>query len=74
VPVPEWKKVYLKEMEQRKLLYQARVLGWGKESRIISRTKLLDYATSQPIQAKVGLEWATAVASKRRQITSVTFP
>jgi hypothetical protein len=31
VPVPEWKKVYLKEMEQRKLLYHARVLGWGKE-------------------------------------------
>ena len=31
--IPEWKKVYLKEAEQRKLLHQARVLGWGKEKR-----------------------------------------
>ena len=29
--IPEWKKVYLQEVEQRKLLHQARVLGWGKE-------------------------------------------
>lgn len=33
IPVPEWKKVYLKEAELRKLLYQARVLSWGKEKR-----------------------------------------
>jgi hypothetical protein len=25
--VPEWKKIYLKEAEERRLLYQARVLG-----------------------------------------------
>ena len=31
--VPEWKKVYLKELAERKLLHQARVLGWGKEKR-----------------------------------------
>ncbi len=31
--IPEWKKVYLKEAEQRRLLHQARVLGWGKEKR-----------------------------------------
>jgi hypothetical protein len=30
---PEWKKVYLKEADQRRLLYQARVLGWGREKR-----------------------------------------
>jgi len=29
----EWKRVYLKEAEQRRLLHQARVLGWGKEKR-----------------------------------------
>ena len=31
--IPEWKKVYLKESAERKLLHQARVLGWGKEKR-----------------------------------------
>jgi hypothetical protein len=29
----EWEKVYLKEAEKRRLLHQARVLGWGKEKR-----------------------------------------
>lgn len=33
ISVPEWKKIYLKEAEERKLLYQARVLCWGKEKR-----------------------------------------
>ena len=33
IAVPEWKKVYLKEAEQRRLLHQARALGWGKEKR-----------------------------------------
>ena len=31
--IPEWKKVYLKEAAERRLLHQARVLGWGKEKR-----------------------------------------
>jgi hypothetical protein len=31
--IPEWKRVYLKESEERRLLHQARVLGWGKEKR-----------------------------------------
>jgi hypothetical protein len=31
--VPEWKKVYLKEAEEQRLLYQASVLGWGKQKR-----------------------------------------
>jgi hypothetical protein len=29
--LPEWKTVYKKEREERRVLYQARVLGWGKE-------------------------------------------
>ena len=29
--MPEWKKVYLKQIEQQRLLHQARVLGWGRE-------------------------------------------
>lgn len=31
--VPEWKKLYQKIEHERKLLFQARVLGWGKEKR-----------------------------------------
>jgi hypothetical protein len=31
--VPEWEKVYQKEARERRLFYQARVLGWGKEKR-----------------------------------------
>ena len=33
IAVPEWKKVFLEEAEQRRLLHQARVLAWGKEKR-----------------------------------------
>lgn len=28
---PEWKKVFLKQAEERQLVHQARVLSWGKE-------------------------------------------
>jgi hypothetical protein len=31
--VPEWEKVYQEEAQEHRLLYQARVLGWGKEKR-----------------------------------------
>jgi hypothetical protein len=31
--VPEWKKVYQSAAKERRLLYQSRVLGWGKEKR-----------------------------------------
>ena len=31
IPVAEWEKVYRKEAQERGLLHQARVLGWGKE-------------------------------------------
>jgi hypothetical protein len=31
--IPEWKKLYLKEVEERRLLHQVRDLGWGKEKR-----------------------------------------
>lgn len=30
-PVPEWRRVYLHAEQQRYLMHQARVLGWGKE-------------------------------------------
>jgi len=29
--VAEWEKVYQNEAQERRVLYQARVLGWGKE-------------------------------------------
>lgn len=29
--MPEWKKVYLKQEEERRLVRQARVLSWGRE-------------------------------------------
>jgi len=31
--IPEWEKIYQAEAQKRRLLYQARVLGWGKEKR-----------------------------------------
>ena len=31
IPLPEWEKVYRQQAQERTLLYQARVLGWGKE-------------------------------------------
>jgi|GEM_PF-1690639 len=37
--VPEWKKLYLNEAEQRRLLHQARVLGWDKEIEILLRSQ-----------------------------------
>jgi hypothetical protein len=31
--IPEWEKVYQTEAQERRLLYQARILSWGKEKR-----------------------------------------
>ena len=33
IPVAEWEKVFQAQGKERRLLYQARVLGWGKEKR-----------------------------------------
>jgi hypothetical protein len=33
IPVAEWESLYQKEAYARRLLHQARVLGWGKEKR-----------------------------------------
>ena len=33
IPVVEWKNFYQAQARERRLLYQARVLGWGKEKR-----------------------------------------
>ncbi len=38
--VPEWKKVYLKEAAERRLLHQARGPGWGKEKRYYYACKI----------------------------------
>jgi hypothetical protein len=37
--IPEWERVYQKEAEERRALYQARVLGWGKEKQYYSAHK-----------------------------------
>ena len=31
IPIPEWEKLCQEETQARRLLHQARVLGWGKE-------------------------------------------
>lgn len=31
IPIAEWEKLYRKEAQDRRLLHQARILGWGKE-------------------------------------------
>jgi hypothetical protein len=31
--IPEWEKVHQTEAQERRLLYQARVLSWGQEKR-----------------------------------------
>ena len=33
IPVAEWERLYQQEAYARRLLHQARVLGWGKEKR-----------------------------------------
>jgi len=33
IPIAEWERVFQKEAQARRLLYQSRVLGWGKEKR-----------------------------------------
>lgn len=33
IPVPEWEREYQRDAQARRLLYQARVLAWGKEKR-----------------------------------------
>jgi hypothetical protein len=33
IAIPEWERVHRKEAYARRLLHQARVLGWGKEKR-----------------------------------------
>jgi len=33
IPIADWEKLYQKEIQARRLLYQARVLSWGREKR-----------------------------------------
>ena len=39
--ISEWEKVYQREAQERRLLYQARVLGWGREKSYYYATKAL---------------------------------
>ena len=39
IPIAEWERVYRKQAQERRLLHQARVLGWGRQ-------KQYYYATS----------------------------
>jgi hypothetical protein len=38
--LPEWERLFQREAIDRQLLYQARVLGWGKEKRYYFANKL----------------------------------
>lgn len=40
IPIAEWERVYRKEAQARRILHQARVLGWGKEKRYYYARKL----------------------------------
>src|SRR5215469_18792075 len=40
IPSAEWEKLYQREARARRLLHQARVLGWGKEKRYYCAQKL----------------------------------
>ena len=40
IPIAEWERVYQKEALARRLLHQARVLGWGDEKRYYYTHKL----------------------------------
>jgi hypothetical protein len=44
IPLAEWEKIYQAQARERKLLYQARVLGWGKEKRYYFARKRDDSA------------------------------
>ena len=33
IPIAEWERTYRKDAQASRLLFQARVLGWGKEKR-----------------------------------------
>jgi len=33
IPIAEWERIYRKDAQANRLLFQARVLGWGKEKR-----------------------------------------
>ena len=77
--IPEWKRVHLKEVEERRLLHQARVLGWGKEkahyyvhkaslataAEEVSRSLQVDSATEELVRAVVTTPKEVAESRKR---------
>jgi hypothetical protein len=40
--LPDWKKLYETQAQERRLLHQARVLGWGKEKRYYFAHRILN--------------------------------
>ena len=40
IPISEWERASRKEVQARRLLHEARVLGWGKEKRYYYAHKL----------------------------------
>ncbi len=41
IPIAEWERVHRNEAEERRLLQQARVLGWGKEKKVLLRPEAM---------------------------------
>jgi hypothetical protein len=64
--IPEWEKTYQKEAQERRLLYQARVLSWAKRRPIISRTRNLE---SQRIWQKLFARFFNVSVSASSQDT-----
>jgi hypothetical protein len=57
--VPEWERVYQTEAQERLLLHQARVLGWGKEKRYYFAHKQDDHWTNCSSIVWRGGSWVT---------------
>ena len=49
--IPPWEKVYQTEAQERRLLFQARVLSWGNEKRYYYAHKPSNASASQPAAA-----------------------
>jgi hypothetical protein len=45
IPIAEWERIYRKDAQANRLLFQARVLGWGKDEEVLlcSQTILIGF-------------------------------
>jgi hypothetical protein len=39
IPIAEWERIYRKDAQANRLLFQARVLGWGKDEEVLLRSQ-----------------------------------